>query len=202
MCGIAGIVNRRGPKTDAELLRRMIGMVVHRGPDDTGYFRDDIVGLAHARLSIIDLEGGGQPMSNEDGTIWITFNGEIFNYVELREDLVRKGHRFSTRSDTEAILHLFEEMGERCGPRFLPRRYSGGSENSPRGTRSWSIGTHVANGLTGRLHRVNWISRANLTMSNICGNYSQTRLAFGCARTCRLPPISVEDWTPPSRPRS
>jgi len=89
-------------------------MLAHRGPDGTGFHIDNGVGLAHARLSIIDLAGGQQPMCNEDSTLWITFNGEIFNYVELREELISKGHRFATRSDTEVILHLYEEKGEDC----------------------------------------------------------------------------------------
>ena len=83
----------------------------HRGPDGYGFYRDEQVGLAHARLSIIDLEGGWQPIANEDKTLWIVFNGEIFNYVELRRDLERKGHRFATHSDTEVIVHLFEDLG-------------------------------------------------------------------------------------------
>jgi asparagine synthase (glutamine-hydrolysing) len=97
-----------------ESLLGMIRMLAHRGPDDTGFHAEDGVGLSHARLSIIDLAGGKQPMCNEDSSLWITFNGEIFNYLELREELVRKGHRFATRSDTEVILHLYEEKGENC----------------------------------------------------------------------------------------
>jgi asparagine synthase (glutamine-hydrolysing) len=93
----------------------MIREVSHRGPDDSGFFRDRGVGLASARLSIIDLEGGRQPIGNEDETLWIVFNGEIFNYVELRPGLEAKGHHFSTNSDTEVILHLYEEYG----PSFL-----------------------------------------------------------------------------------
>jgi asparagine synthase (glutamine-hydrolysing) len=92
----------------------MIGTMAHRGPDDSGMFVDSNVGLAHARLSIIDLAGGHQPMSIEDGSFWITFNGEIFNYVELRSQLEREGHRFITRSDTEVILRLYLEKGEDC----------------------------------------------------------------------------------------
>ena len=92
----------------------MITMVNHRGPDDSGFHVDGSVGLAHARLSILDLGGGNQPMCNEDKTIWITFNGEIFNYVELRDSLIKKGHRFHTQSDTEVIVHLYEEKGEDC----------------------------------------------------------------------------------------
>jgi asparagine synthase (glutamine-hydrolysing) len=89
----------------------MIAMLAHRGPDGRGLRVDGSVGLGHARLSIVDLAGGQQPMSNEDGSIWITFNGEIFNYLELRAELTRKGHQFRTRSDTEVILHLYEEGG-------------------------------------------------------------------------------------------
>src|SRR5437762_9878150 len=96
----------------------MIAMLDHRGPDDRGVHVEPAAGLAHARLSIIDLSGGSQPMSNEDGSLWITFNGEIFNYLELRDDLVRRGHRFATRSDTEVILHAFEEYGEGCVHQF------------------------------------------------------------------------------------
>ena len=89
-------------------------MLAHRGPDDTGFQVQNGVGLAHARLSIIDLAGGQQPMCNEDSSLWITFNGEIFNYLELREELRSKGHRFATRSDTEVILHLYEDKGQDC----------------------------------------------------------------------------------------
>lgn len=113
MCGIAGIFNSTAP-VDESLLRSMIAALRHRGPDGVGVFTDDRVGLAHARLSIIDLAGGAQPMCNEDGSVWISFNGEIFNHVELREELVKKGHRFATRSDTEVIIHLYEEEGEDC----------------------------------------------------------------------------------------
>lgn len=90
----------------------MIGLLRHRGPDGFGFHRDDNIGLAHARLSIIDLAGGGQPIHNEDRTVWVVFNGEIFNYVELREVLERRGHRFYTHSDTEVIVHLYEEHGD------------------------------------------------------------------------------------------
>src|SRR3972149_1864169 len=105
MCGIAGILNlHRDGNISLDQLKRMISMVHHRGPDGYGFFRDERVGLAHARLSIIDLEGGWQPIHNEDQSISIVFNGEIFNYLELREVLVKKGHRFSTHSDTEVIV--------------------------------------------------------------------------------------------------
>lgn len=114
MCGIAGIIKDSGVAVERPLLQRMIGMVNHRGPDAVGFHLSGCVGLAHARLSIIDLDGGHQPMHNENKTVWITFNGEIFNYVELREALIKKGHRFQTQSDTEVILHLYEEKGEEC----------------------------------------------------------------------------------------
>src|SRR3990172_136018 len=115
MCGIAGILNLNDEvKLSSDLLKRMISAIKHRGPDEFGSYKDADVGFAHARLSIIDLSGGQQPMSNEDGTVWITFNGEIFNYVELRQELLKKGHTFSTQSDTEVIIHLYEEYGEGC----------------------------------------------------------------------------------------
>jgi asparagine synthase (glutamine-hydrolysing) len=114
MCGIAGMFNFDEAPVAPESLRGMIRMLAHRGPDSTGFHTENNVGLAHARLSIIDLAGGQQPMCNEDSSLWITFNGEIFNYVELREELRSKGHRFATRSDTEVILHLYEEKGEDC----------------------------------------------------------------------------------------
>ena len=90
----------------------MIGMLHHRGPDGYGFYTDDEVGLAHARLSIIDLEGGWQPIHNEDKTVWVVFNGEIFNYIELRQALEQEGHRFYTHSDTEVIVHLYEQHGD------------------------------------------------------------------------------------------
>jgi len=118
MCGIAGIVNTKGGKIDPARLRGMISTLSHRGPDAMGVQCFRATGFAHARLSIIDLAGGAQPMSIADGTLWITFNGEIFNYVELREELVQKGHTFATRSDTEVILHLYQEEGEDCVQRL------------------------------------------------------------------------------------
>jgi len=96
----------------------MAAALRHRGPDSAGFFSHGEISLGHARLSIIDLAGGAQPMSNHDRSVWITFNGEIFNYVELREELLRKGRRFATASDTEVILHLYEEEGERCVERL------------------------------------------------------------------------------------
>ena len=112
MCGICGKYNYAGnePVTKEEL-KKMNDLLIHRGPDDEGFHADGSIGLAMRRLSIIDLSTGHQPISNEDGTIWIVFNGEIYNFQELHERLVRKGHVFRTKSDTEAIIHLYEEMG-------------------------------------------------------------------------------------------
>jgi len=114
MCGIAGCVNWSGEPISVEILKQMVGALRHRGPDDDGVFLDRSAGLAHARLSIVDIAGGHQPMSTEDGRLWITFNGEIFNYLELRCELQSRGHRFATRSDTEVILRAYQEKGERC----------------------------------------------------------------------------------------
>ncbi len=115
MCGIAGIFAAPGqPAPDPSIARRMLATIRHRGPDQFGIYYDERTVLGNARLSIIDLESGQQPISNEDGTLWIVFNGEIFNYVELRQDLVKRGHQFSTHSDTEVILHLYEEFGPAC----------------------------------------------------------------------------------------
>jgi asparagine synthase (glutamine-hydrolysing) len=113
MCGISGIFSAgaASPPSDKEL-SAMIDRLHHRGPDGVGFYRAGRVGLAHARLSIIDIAGGAQPIHNEDKTVWVVFNGEIFNYIELRRDLERSGHRFCTRSDTEVIVHLYEEYGE------------------------------------------------------------------------------------------
>lgn len=119
MCGIAGIVDLRGGRSpEVADLGRMMGAMTHRGPDEFGRYRDRHVGLAHARLSIVDLASGQQPMTNEDETLWIVFNGEIFNYIELRAELALAGHRFRTRSDTEVILHAWEEWGEGALDRF------------------------------------------------------------------------------------
>lgn len=96
MCGIAGIVDFTASAPEEGPLRRMIGLLRHRGPDAYGIYRDDVAGLAHARLSIIDLAGGDQPIHNEDQSIWIVFNGEIFNYPELRQTLISRGHQFYT----------------------------------------------------------------------------------------------------------
>ena len=115
MCGIAGYYRLPvAPNERRGLLARMVGAIAHRGPDGDGFYVADDVGLAHARLSIIDVDGGRQPMCNEDGTVWITFNGEIFNYLELRAELIARGHTFKTSSDTEVIVHLYEEHGPDC----------------------------------------------------------------------------------------
>lgn len=118
MCGICGVVVVDGPPPDRDLVTRMIGRLRHRGPDGSGLYRDDHAALGHTRLAIIDTEGGAQPLCNEDETVWISFNGEIFNYVELGEELRRCGHRFRTASDTEVIVHAWEEWGEQCFTRF------------------------------------------------------------------------------------
>lgn len=115
MCGIAGIINLSVPvPLPLSLLKSMIGVMRHRGPDESGVYCDDWAGLCHARLSIIDLAGGGQPMSNEDSTLWLVYNGEIYNYRELRLGLKAAGHHFKTSSDTEVIIHAYEEKGEAC----------------------------------------------------------------------------------------
>ena len=118
MCGIAGILSRQAPPSSVEQLAAMAASLSHRGPDEFGVYRDSSMGLAHARLSIIDISAGKQPLCNEDGSLWVVFNGEIFNYVELREELLALGHVFRTRSDTEVIVHAFEAWGERAFDRF------------------------------------------------------------------------------------
>src|SRR5579884_18932 len=118
MCGIAGFIAARHERVDRSWLRLMCDRLSHRGPDAYGEFFDDRVALGHRRLSIIDVAGGAQPLGNEDGSIQITFNGEIYNFVELRQDLEKKGHVFATRCDTEVIVHLYEEVGERV-PEYL-----------------------------------------------------------------------------------
>jgi asparagine synthase (glutamine-hydrolysing) len=114
MCGVAGIFARAGtPPPERSELLAMIGSLHHRGPDGSGIHIDGPLGLAHARLSIVDLAGGAQPIHNETRDIWVSFNGEIFNHVELRRELERQGHRFYTHSDTEVIVHLYEQHGDR-----------------------------------------------------------------------------------------
>jgi asparagine synthase (glutamine-hydrolysing) len=115
MCGIAGIVRLDGTiGVDETRLKRMRDVIRHRGPDGEGLWIDGPVGLAHRRLSIVDVAAGQQPMSNEDDSAWIVYNGEVYNHAELRPGLEARGHRYRTRSDTETILHLWEDLGERC----------------------------------------------------------------------------------------
>ncbi|MCI0350324.1 MAG: asparagine synthetase B, partial [Acidobacteriales bacterium] len=115
MCGIAGMIDvaLRKP-ADEQVVRRMCRTLVHRGPDDEGVYVKDAVGLGMRRLSIIDLAGGHQPIHNEDRDIWVVLNGEIYNFPDLRRELEKSGHRFSTHSDTEVIVHLYEEKGAEC----------------------------------------------------------------------------------------
>jgi len=112
MCGICGLLSSGSVNHDS--LKKMADELCHRGPDDEGFYVDGGVGLANRRLSIIDLEAGSQPICNEDESVWITYNGEIYNYIELRKDLIKQGHRFKTRTDTEVIVHLYEEYGTEC----------------------------------------------------------------------------------------
>jgi asparagine synthase (glutamine-hydrolysing) len=115
MCGIAGVMKFGGEaRADSGALRRMCDVIAHRGPDDDGFYTDGPVGIGMRRLSIIDVAGGHQPISNETGTVWIVFNGEIYNHSDLRKDLEARGHRYKTNSDTETIVHLYEEYGRDC----------------------------------------------------------------------------------------
>ncbi len=115
MCGIAGIFHfNHSQKNDRDILGRMLVRIAHRGPDESGIYLGRNISLGHVRLSILDLQTGKQPMSDESGNFWIVFNGEIFNYIELRDELTKKGHRFRTTSDTEVLLHLYMEYGEKC----------------------------------------------------------------------------------------
>ena len=114
MCGIAGFVTTAPVTGGVAQLGRMTDAIRHRGPDDFGFYHDDWAHLGHRRLSIIDLAGGHQPMANETRALWITYNGEVYNHAELRPELERQGHRYSTRSDTETILHAFEQHGADC----------------------------------------------------------------------------------------
>ncbi|MBO0861802.1 MAG: asparagine synthase (glutamine-hydrolyzing), partial [Chloracidobacterium sp.] len=120
MCGIAGIIgtDQIDNAETRDLILRMLGVVEHRGPDDEGHLVETGVGIGMRRLAIIDLATGRQPISNEDGSIWVVFNGEIYNYRELRELLLARGHKLRTRTDTETIAHLYEDEGERCVERL------------------------------------------------------------------------------------
>jgi asparagine synthase (glutamine-hydrolysing) len=115
MCGIAGILEfGRDARADTSVLRQMCHIIAHRGPDDQGIYTQGPVGIGMRRLSIVDLATGHQPISNEDESIWIVFNGEIYNHLELREKLIARGHSYRTHSDTETIVHLYEEYGQDC----------------------------------------------------------------------------------------
>lgn len=115
MCGICGIMTfSPAAEIARDEVRRMNEAIIHRGPDEDGFYHGEQIGMAMRRLSIIDLSSGQQPIGNEDGTVWIIFNGEIYNYLELRRDLESRGHRFKTKSDTEAIVHAYEEFGVEC----------------------------------------------------------------------------------------
>jgi asparagine synthase (glutamine-hydrolysing) len=118
MCGIVGIVRNDGKPVDEQLLSRMNNAIRHRGPDDDGFYVNGSVGLAMRRLAIIDLKSGAQPIHNQDRSSWIVFNGEIYNYLELREKLEKLGHTFYTNSDTEAIVHAYDQYGTDC-PKHL-----------------------------------------------------------------------------------
>lgn len=119
MCGIAGIFHIDGQRSvDSSVLRRMADTIVHRGPDDEGYFLDGPVGFGVRRLSIVDVKLGHQPLCGEDGTVWIAFNGEIYNHPELRDELLARGHRYLTNCDTETVVHAYEEYGERMVDRL------------------------------------------------------------------------------------
>ena len=110
MCGIAGYVLRDGP-AELSRVRAMCDQIRHRGPDDDGFYTGSGCAIGMRRLSIIDLATGHQPISNEDGSLWVVFNGEIYNYQELRRQLIAQGHQFATNSDTETLLHLYEQEG-------------------------------------------------------------------------------------------
>src|SRR5579862_1621135 len=119
MCGINGLFHfDRSHGVDAGAVNAMREVARHRGPDDHGILVSGNVGLGFNRLSIIDLAGGHQPMPNEDETVWIIFNGEIYNFASLRDELIQRGHRFRTRSDTETIVHAWEEFGDKCVERL------------------------------------------------------------------------------------
>jgi asparagine synthase (glutamine-hydrolysing) len=118
MCGICGVFDRSGRPVSGELVERMTASLAHRGPDGSGQFVSGEIGLGHRRLSIIDLAGGSQPVTNEDGSLQLIFNGEIYNYIELRTELLAKGHVFRSQSDTEVIVHAYEQWGLDCVQRF------------------------------------------------------------------------------------
>lgn len=110
MCGICGIALKEG-EVNEKRLGAMTDVLHHRGPDDSGVFIDKNIGLGHRRLSIIDVQSGHQPISNEDDTIWISYNGEVYNHSDIRQRLIGAGHQYKTRSDTETLIHLYEDKG-------------------------------------------------------------------------------------------
>src|SRR5512135_1385266 len=114
MCGITGFVNANGAAADRALLEAMNLAIIHRGPDEDGFYINENVGLAMRRLSIIDLASGQQPIYNTARTKAIVFNGEVYNYQSLRDDLIARGHKFYTKSDTEVVIHLYDEYGADC----------------------------------------------------------------------------------------
>jgi len=115
MCGICGVTYfDRERRVSEEQVKRMCDVISHRGPDDEGWVLRQNFGLGMRRLSIIDLVTGRQPICNEDGSVWIVFNGEIYNHLDLRDELIKKGHEFKTKTDTEAIVHAYEEYGADC----------------------------------------------------------------------------------------
>src|SRR5437016_910878 len=119
MCGIAGIIRWMSSSSPCDLeIERMTKAIAHRGPDGVGFLRREAVALGHRRLAIIDPELGQQPMGNADETVWITYNGEMYNYLELKDELRKKGHRFVTNSDTEVVIHAYEEWGAECVLKF------------------------------------------------------------------------------------
>ena len=118
MCGICGTFDLTGEPASRPLLDRMTNALRHRGPDGDGQWIDGEAALGHRRLSIIDVDGGAQPIGNEDGTLQVVFNGEIYNFVELRTELKALGHQFKTKSDTEVIVHAYEQWGHDCVKRF------------------------------------------------------------------------------------
>ena len=119
MCGIAGVFNRDGRTVERAWLTAMASTLCHRGPDADGFWTDAGLGLAHRRLSVIDVsEAGRQPLGTEDGTVQVCYNGEIYNFDEIRRELIGRGHRFVSRTDTEVIAHAWEEWGPRAVDRF------------------------------------------------------------------------------------
>ena len=115
MCGIVGKLHLApGASANRAEIETMMRPIRHRGPDGEGFYLNGPVGFGHLRLAIIDVDGGPQPMCNEDGSVWIVFNGEIYNFQPLRETLLARGHRFKSKSDTEVIIHAYEEYGDDC----------------------------------------------------------------------------------------